>query len=182
MSMVLEQLYRDHRNMRELLAVVEVEIGDRPEGRPLDLELLRDVMDYMLNYPDLVHHPKEDLIYRRILARDPLARDEIGDLVADHAALAANARGIADALRFIGQDGELSRDWFEKLVRNYIDALHKHMEHEEQGVFSLALRKLDDADWLGIDIAAGDPENLSLARNSEERYLALHDRIMRLAA
>lgn len=182
MSLVLEQLYRDHRNMRELLDVIETLLGSHADRPSPDIELLRDVMEYTLNYPDLVHHPKEDLIYNRIIARDPSARDEIGDLVADHAALSAKARGVADALRFIWRDGELSRDWLEKLIRGFVDATRRHMESEEQIVFPLALRKLDDADWLSIDLAASGPENLSLGKKSEERYLALHDRIMRLAA
>ena len=181
-SMVLEQLHRDHRNMRELLAVVEKELGGHAEGRAPDYELLRDVLDYLLNYPDLVHHPKEDLIYKRILARDSTAGDEIGDLIADHATLAGKTRALAAALRFVGADGEVPRDWIEKIARDYFEALRGHMEHEETGVFQMALRKLDDEDWLAIDLASSKPESLLVGRQSEERYLALHDRIMRLAA
>lgn len=168
--------------MRELLDVIERELDSRAEGRVPDFELLRDVMDYILNFPDLVHHPKEDIIYKTLLARDPSARKELGDLLTDHATLASRGRGLAGALRSVGEGGEVPRDWFEKLVRSYLAALRSHMENEEQSVFPLALRKLEDADWLGIDVAVGNADFLALGKGSEERYIALHERIMRLAA
>ena len=65
MARVLDELRRDHRNMAKILAIVEGQARLIREGRIADLDLVERAMDYSLGYPDLCHHPKDDLILER---------------------------------------------------------------------------------------------------------------------
>lgn len=54
---ILEDLRQDHRNMALLPDLLDCECDRIREGSPADLELIRDIMQYMTTYPDAVHHP-----------------------------------------------------------------------------------------------------------------------------
>jgi hemerythrin-like domain-containing protein len=82
--MIIELLSQEHRNIERLLAVLEreLEIFDRA-GRP-DYEVIRAIISYFVVYPEVYHHPQEDLIFAKLKIRDPAAAAKIGDLAREH--------------------------------------------------------------------------------------------------
>ena len=68
MIQVIDQLGRDHRNMRLLLDIVEAEMAGYRAGQSPDFELLQMIARYMLDYPDLIHHPNTEKILASFLA------------------------------------------------------------------------------------------------------------------
>ncbi len=84
MSDVMAALDRDHANIAKLLELIESEILAIEVGKTPDYPLLQDIMRYMTHYPDRFHHPKEDLIFAQVLKREPGARDDVEDLLAEH--------------------------------------------------------------------------------------------------
>ena len=71
--MIIELLSREHRNLERLLDVLEHELeifdrGDRP-----DYEVIRAIVSYFEVYPELYHHPQEDLVLAKLEIRDPAA-------------------------------------------------------------------------------------------------------------
>ncbi|HMK71560.1 MAG TPA: hemerythrin domain-containing protein, partial [Xanthobacteraceae bacterium] len=73
MTSIIETLREEHRNIEELLLVLEQEliVFDRNE-RP-DYEVIQAVVRYFEDYPDCCHHPKEDMIFEKLKARDSAA-------------------------------------------------------------------------------------------------------------
>jgi hemerythrin-like domain-containing protein len=66
---IIEDLRQEHRNIEELLRVLERELslfdrGDRP-----DYEVVLAVIDYFKDYPDSCHHPKEDIVIEKFRGR-----------------------------------------------------------------------------------------------------------------
>jgi hemerythrin-like domain-containing protein len=176
MPAILEQLQIDHRNLRQLLRVLEEEM----EAVHQDFDLMRQIVDYTLNYPDLIHHPREEILFRRLLERDPAAKAIVGDLTAEHRELARLTQRFAAALHNVEQDVEVPRALFHKLADDYITRSRQHMELEEAWFFPRLLAVLDDADWREFDrlTETYDP----LFGNAVERhYRALHERIVKIA-
>jgi hemerythrin-like domain-containing protein len=68
---ILDHLQVDHRNMRQLLRILEEEIDAYNVGRPGDFDLMKQILEYTLHYPNLIHHPREEMLFRRLLERDP---------------------------------------------------------------------------------------------------------------
>ena len=67
--MIIERLSQEHRNIEKLLAILERELevfdrGDRP-----DYEVIRAVISYFEVYPEVYHHPQEDLVLAKLRTR-----------------------------------------------------------------------------------------------------------------
>ncbi len=54
---ILAELREDHRNMSILLDLVEAQMLKVDAVEEPDVELLRDLMQYMTSYSDTIHHP-----------------------------------------------------------------------------------------------------------------------------
>ena len=67
------------------------------EGSP-DYQLALDIMHYMTQYPDLFHHPREDVVFERMLLRDPSLSGVLGELLRDHQRLAKIGLEFHDTL------------------------------------------------------------------------------------
>lgn len=180
-SQAIEQLQLDHRNMNRLLSLLRAELEVGRAGRTWDFDLLHSVMEYALNFPDLCHHPKEDLIYRRMVERNPAAAAPIGDLLKEHAHLAELTRQLAAALRNVEHDVEIPRQWLENLVETYVAANRRHIAAEEQSFFPQALVALTDADWREIDAGSADRPDPLFGDRIAGEFRRLYDRIMREA-
>ena len=59
---LMSGLRGDHRNMAMLLDSLDREIDKLAASGETDYDLVRDIMLYLTEYPDVVHHPKEDIV------------------------------------------------------------------------------------------------------------------------
>ncbi len=179
-QIIIEQLSRDHRNMRVLLDIIEEEMKAYRNGRVPDFDLLRMIAEYTLDYPDLVHHPKEDLVFERLVMRDPEAKAIIGHLVQEHKELSELTRRFAVAISNVARDMELSREGLDSLARQYLLANHTHMQIEETHFLPRAAAMLTDQDWIEIEQNVGHTEDPMFGKKVAEAYLFLYERIVTL--
>ncbi len=179
MVQVIDQLGRDHRNLRLLLDMVEEETSAWREGRVADFDLLRMIAEYTLHYPDLVHHPKENLVFERLLMHDPGAKAVIGDLVEEHRRLAELTRRFAAAIGNAVRDVGLPREWLDSLAREYLLANRLHMQVEEEHFLPRAKTVLADEDWAAIDEWLAHANDPVFGEKVAEAYLFLHERILK---
>ena len=147
----LKDLYTDHANMRVLLQLLESEMERYRNGVVPDFELLQSMINDIVVFQSLAHHPKEDLVFHRLLQRDPLSAEATLDLLTDHARLAVLSRRFAAALSDVASGVELPRSWFDQLLFEFVAAVRSHMEMEEKEFFPRAKDHLTDADWSEID-------------------------------
>lgn len=181
-SATFRQLVIDHRNMARLLDVLQNEMEDYRQSRHADFAILSMLLDYILNFPELRHHPRENVIFERVKRRDAGASKAIEDLLLEHKDLAALTRKLSAAIHNLHLEVEMPRPWFEDLVKTYIRRNREHMAKEEETFFPLALKTLSAADWQEFDAqgAAERPDPLFGGKVDAE-YQMLHDRIVRLA-
>jgi hemerythrin-like domain-containing protein len=176
----IEQLQVDHRNMRQLLEVVRKELEDYRSGQTPDFDLLNSIMDYALNYPDLCHHPNENLIYERMLIRDPTVKSMVGDLLKEHAHLGDLTRKLAAALKNVLRDSEIPREWFYGIVESYLTSNDRHMAAEEETFFPQAILTLHQDDWDEIDASVTAQIDPLFGGKVANDYRDLYERIVRL--
>jgi hemerythrin-like domain-containing protein len=81
--MIIERLCQEHRNIETLLAVLERELEIDRRHRP-DYDVIRTIISYFQVYPDLYHHPLEDLVFAKLKIRDPAAAAKVGNLAHEH--------------------------------------------------------------------------------------------------
>ena len=178
--MIIERLSREHRNIEKLLAVLERELeifdrGDRP-----DYEVIRAIISYFQVYPDVYHHPQEDLVFAKLKIRDPTTAAKLGDLAREHQKGAARLRRVAKAVDSVLADRELLRQNVDTIVRDFIEHERYHIMMEDRDFFPAALKALEPQDWTEIASALTSRKDPLFSDAAEETFDAVRTRILQL--
>ncbi len=180
MADILRALLAEHGRISKVLSVLERQMAIFEDGGAPDFDLIRCTLEYSLDYPNLCHHPKEDLVYGRLRDRFPAAAEAIGDLLEDHARLAALTRRFAETVDAVLKGDELPRAQVMGMAREFVQAYRRHIRIEEDRVFPMAERRLTAEDWDEVDAAAADPDDPLFGAEVAEQYRALFDEILYL--
>jgi len=158
---VLERLYAEHRYLSALLRVLEDKTGARARLKTGDYYLLRDIVGYVRDYPDHVHHPTEDLLFERVLRKDPAQSRIVERLRRDHQAIQAETRQLLARLdELIEQPNPARAGEILQACRSLARHQRTHMQLENREAFPAAIATLSGADWQKIEtrfLTAEDP-------------------------
>ena len=180
MSSVMVLLQIDHINTAKLLDLIEQLARKMTILAPVNLNLLESSLAYLLNYPDQCHHPREDLVYRRLLSKSPDMARSLNDLVKEHEQLAFLTR---DLMRVVGESRQnlyVGNDRLAGQLIEFVNFYRHHMMMEEQYFFPIALQRLSRDDFVEIDFTLFDQPDPLVAQESEERFAELREEIARL--
>lgn len=172
----------EHRSISAVLSgLLElVRLARKPGVRP-GFAALRAMIRYIDEYPERLHHPKEDrYLFARLAERAPQARPLIEELRAEHARGAQFARDLQSALAAFEAGGASARAAFDAAAGAYARFQREHMRKEEKQLLPLAEQHLTDADWTWIEDAfAGNQDPIADLR--ERDFEQLFTRIVSLA-
>lgn len=180
MTHAIEVLRQEHIGMGRLLRLMEKLWREISGGQSPDYVLLNEISDYLRGYPDQCHHPKEDLIYRKLGDRDPDLQELGGDLEYEHARLTKLTNRFGELLTSAQDDEDVPLDAFITTMDELVRVYRRHMAMEEEHLFPLAIKKLRRADWDEINSAVfehGDP----LTDEASSRYEQIRSEIAELA-
>ena len=167
----------EHRAFAALLTLLEQQLERVRTGGAPNFQMMLDIVDYMIDYADRFHHPKEDLVFARVAERQPAAADSVHQLAREHSAIVANGRALAREIEAVVGGEIVERSVVEELGRRYLDAFRRHMYAEEQGLFLAAVEYLSDADWDSIERASARVEDPLFGERPEQRYEALRSEV-----
>lgn len=170
MSAMIEVLREEHADMARLLDLIDEQV--RGPSAP-DCELIHEILEYCLTYPDQYHHPKEDLIYRALCRRDRRVTPAIDDLEAEHEELAVRTREFAQVVERARADGAALPDGFDALARSFLDYYRSHMAKEEHLFFPDALKTLTPEEWADLEAQVTDPTDPLFREKAAERLRGL---------
>jgi len=126
----------------------------RRNGTLPDFAALRAMLFYVDEFPEQRHHRKEtELLFPKLRARSPLARELLDRLDADHAQGERRIRDLEHSLLGFEMMGEPRRQAFEEAAQRYVDFYLEHMGLEEQQILPLAEKTLTADDWAVLDEA-----------------------------
>ena len=143
----------------------------------MDEELLSLACEYFSDYPDLCHHPKEDLVYELLSKRDPESCADLRDLLADHRRLRELTAAFSAAVRRAREDPQGTEPDPRKVIREFTEHYRRHMQSEEERFFRLAEDRLSKSDWTTVDFAVFDRDDPLFDHVAEQRFTALRQRI-----
>ena len=152
MKSALTIIRDEHRIISAVLHALKdlARAAQEPGARPA-FAALRAMVRYIDEFPEKLHHPKEDDLLARLLARAPETGALIEKLKAEHAEGARLVRELERALLFF-EDGANAGE-FLAAVNAYAEFHWQHMRKEEQELLPLAERVLGPTDWLALDAA-----------------------------
>jgi hemerythrin-like domain-containing protein len=150
---LMKTLRAEHRHIARVLELFGDQLEAIEQGQLVDTHVVYEIMDYMVNWPDRFHHPREDLIYGRVAEIDAAAADNVDTLQRDHDQMAGKGREVLrDIERW--RRGEVDGRAVVEGGRAYVEHLYQHMNNEERLVFPQIEAVLGSDDWR--DLAADD--------------------------
>jgi len=146
---VMSNLLEDHRHLTRILDALASHLEPADLCDPEALDLLANLVDYVAEYPERVHHPREDRINERLVdtGLTPGERVLVELTVAQHAELAAFTARLESDIDAVLSHGAEANSRFLADMQGYFAMQKEHMRREEQQLFPMALRLLSADDW-----------------------------------
>lgn len=179
MTDVIAVLSREHANITVLLKTLDENIRRFERGERIDFDVLSAIAEYFLSFPDLYHHPKEDLIFAKLRERDPAACALIGNLREEHEEIARRTREFADGINAVLSEAQVPRESFCRWARNFMEQQRNHLVMEEKNFFPAARAALTAEDWEELENKMLSPEDPLFGDGVGERFDKLREDIMR---
>lgn len=170
---LLERLNRDHRNLAQLLTLLDRLLDRFHEGAEPDYELMCELLDYMESYADLIHHPTEDLVFERLIRSTGESPRVLGILMNQHRQIPQMNRRFRNSLDGIVHGDVLLREEVEAQGRELVRALWNHMTIEDTDAFPLAQERLPAAEWEELERISPKAEDPVFSAPDPARYRSL---------
>jgi len=182
MSSAIETIKAEHRNYISVLHCIDGVIGDveRNVIEP-DFVLFRTVLDYIEEFLDRYHHPKEDEhLFRTLRLRDRDCATLLDELEAQHQHGYRMLKDLRASLDAYEKDTASGSIFFEAL-RAYHRMEWDHMRSEEMEVIPRARAALTDDDWVNIDKVFSDHSDPVFGDAPKKKFEDLLHRIASMA-
>ena len=177
MAKVIDALREEHRNLARLLRALEHQVAIFDDGGAPDYDVIVGVADYFLDYPDRCHHPKEEVIVRRLRAMHPAEASEF-DLTREHSNMHELAVGFRQTVAELLADTDIPRQEIVDAAYEFIDHQRRHMFHEEASFLPLAERVMSADDWQAIDAELGTRADPVFGGRVEAMFRTLSERLL----
>ncbi|MBP9907807.1 MAG: hemerythrin domain-containing protein [Rubrivivax sp.] len=149
---IIRALGDEHRYQARLLNVLERQVGLLNQRQVPDYEVMHGVMRYMTQFPDRLHHPKEDLVFEKLVQRDPGAEARVRELLHAHETIIEKGQQLLEAIEHCRKgDAQADPNVLRKASHAYIGSLRRHMDIEHLHMFPRAQQVLTAADWAEVD-------------------------------
>lgn len=175
MHRALDRLLDEHRNLRRLVALLERQPTLAGDAFAPNVGLVVDALVYLTRFPDVTHHPLEDRITERLLARGRLDAELGREIEAQHVRLARQGIDLLRDLEGALREESMSHELAAAGIRLYAERLRHNMAFEELTLFPAAQRHLGADDWRAIEPPPYDATPDPLFRSqADERFAQLH--------
>jgi hemerythrin-like domain-containing protein len=178
MATLIDVLREEHRNIARLLDALEHQVQTFATGGAPDYDVVLGVADYFLDYPDLCHHPKEDLIFARLRERHTLRATALGDLLAEHRAIHLQARRFRATVGMLLGETDIAGSVIVEAAQSFIAAERRHMRREEDHFLPMAEQLLTEFDWSVIETQLKQSADPLFGDAIETRFKALAERLI----
>ncbi len=170
-----QDLRDEHEGIKVALTVLERLAKEIEANRPVSLDDLGQIVDFLKMFADRCHHGKEeDLLFPALEAAGvPRENGPIGAMLADHTQGREYIRAMNDALTGIPVD----RKAFAVAAHGYTQLLTNHIEKENNVLFVMAERQLSPEEHATLAEGFERIERERIGPGVHERYHAMLKRL-----
>ena len=174
MKPILDKLHNDHLNFAKLLEFLEKQLQLLKDCKRTDLESVLDALRYMKEYPDLIHHPLENVVFKYFLDHYDDVNKELNLLLQEHNELPELTNKLIEMLQAALANEPQEREKLSGYLKEYIHVQKEHMNKEESPVYPVMDSTLSDDDWENINselVFVKDPMFGDKAKHSYQELL-----------
>lgn len=179
MTIAVTIIRDEHRALASVVKALQFLIQEvQNRGQTPDFPLLQSIVTYIEQFPDKLHHPKEDqYLFPALRLRHPAAAADLDILEDEHERGTAVTARVADTLR--GYQADSSQlESFANAVDDYANFHWAHMSREENVILPLAEKYLTLEDWVGINAAFKSNSDPLVGINTQREFRELFRRLV----
>ncbi len=169
----------EHTNLLKLLYVLQRQAEIFASGAKPAFDLMQDILDYLTNYFERVHHSKEEAMMSRLATLTSDAAQPVSRIRDEHEKISKLAHTLAGNLDniIIGSD-MTPRDTVVNMIMDFVNFNREHVRHEEQFVFPLAMQHLRESDWQEIEKSVPADDDPLFGEEVKSQYQNLYRSIV----
>ena len=165
--------HADHVVFARILDLFEVQVEAFHAGERPNYELMTDIVDYLRQYGDRFHHPREEAAFNRLVERDPEMRMPVNRLLQEHRVIALAGDEILARLGEVADDVLTERAAVEAAAATYLVYYRHHLSTEEGKIMPRARTLLTSDDWAAVKAAMEEAPDPLSSPDFDERYREL---------
>lgn len=158
MNILEKRLRKDHSHIKMVVGCLQHQIncyGGTSLQSP-DLSVALEALDYIQAYPEKWHHPLEDVIFTELQERGLDEKGIIASLRIEHVRLEGQTQEVSQLFYNLANDCVVPVDLLKGKTQAMIDEQLCHMDTENEHVYPLMGKYLNDSDWERIGKLVGD--------------------------
>jgi nucleotide-binding universal stress UspA family protein/hemerythrin-like domain-containing protein len=173
-------LLDEHRSMAVVVKGLQSLAAEARQRGRLDVATLRPMLQYLRDFPERLHHPKEERhLHARLLQRHPEAQELLAELERQHQNEYETVRRLTRLADRCAAGAPEALAGLQDTVQTFASAVWAHMTLEEGPLLALARQHLQDEDWEDIAEAFRANDDPGLGRYEAEDLRKLFTRIAR---
>jgi branched-chain amino acid transport system ATP-binding protein len=177
----LSIISQDHSNLWRLATTVDQVATEIDAGAAIDAAFFTSVFDYIEQFVDRSHHPKEDdFLFRLLRQRSLEAGPLLDSLQVEHREGPAKLRALRDMVNAAAL-GRVGSAQLTEALRSYTAGLKSHIRTEEKSVLPLARTALLESDWAEINRAFLNNRDPVFGEAAQAQFRELYHRVVSLA-
>jgi branched-chain amino acid transport system ATP-binding protein len=177
----LRIISEDHTNLWRLATTIDQIADEVAAGAAVDSALFQSIFDYIEQFVDTFHHPKEDdYLFRLLRLRSVEAHELLDSLQLQHREGPDSLRNLRSQAKQAAL-GQRTAAAFACDLHAYTTVLKSHIRAEEKFLRPMARVALTAEDWSEIDGAFLDNKDPLFGDAAKAEFRALFHRIASLA-
>jgi len=175
-SAILDTMYREHRHLAMLIAVLKEQLAAFNVGKTPHYALMLDVIEYMKGFPTRFEHPRRMLLCQKLL--EHVGSDtSLEMLMAEKEQLIMEINEVHATLLILQRDNSLLKQEQLKVYgKALIENLERHIYQESNFILPRAQSMLTQDDWIAIETSSAENTADPLfGQRVEERYRVLSE-------
>ncbi|MCF8197224.1 MAG: hemerythrin domain-containing protein [Sulfuritalea sp.] len=183
LNAALAIIHDEHRSLAAVIHGLRFLVhGLRERNATPDFKLLWAMIFYLDEFPEKLHHPKENAyIFSRLRQRTHEADLVVAELEQQHIEGGRHVRELERALGHYEAGMPEGLNQFSVAVEKFAEETLKHMALEENTVIPLAKKFLTPEDWVEIALAFGENGDPRFDAEADHEFQDLFSRIVNLA-
>ncbi|KGK41271.1 hypothetical protein LH51_15860 [Nitrincola sp. A-D6] len=175
---LIAQLHQDHINLSRLLEVMELKVQKLKAGDSPNFLLLSELVDYIGNYADQYHHPREDHMYHYFCGRDATLDAHLQKCEAEHTDLKQASKVVNETVDAVMHDAVIPMSDFIGQLEAFVLREREHLDYEETVIFPGIEQVANDADWAALEQKLPEPEDPLFGEKQGENYRELYKALL----
>jgi hemerythrin-like domain-containing protein len=141
----IDILINEHANIKKVLSAIRRDCEELVEGKPVNIEFYRSVIDFVRNYADKYHHKKEEKKLFNIMSEinENIKNGPIMGMLMEHDLGRMYIKNLDEAITSYEKGDKKKKAYIVANALSYEEHLSKHIDKEDKAIYMMARRQLD---------------------------------------